>query len=273
MNIRKKIIIIHEGRCGSTALADFIGQNNNSIHLGECFEPGVFIGKSFVGSSFQQRRDNKTIKYKEFPEFIRFCLLSHHRFHTLKDGEIDLSLELKVNHIFNFNISFIKFIRDALSNGFLILYLYRENSLRRLISHEKAFKNNVWHLRPNFLKEKLSEKIAINEQKFTLNLKQLYCPYSPNNKVNLNTHLNIVEDHQHFLINITREFEGMYSFSQENVREMSLKFQSIFKNIFEFIPTNDSNLMFTNDKPLDLIIENILDLKSNINPHFSWMID
>ena len=56
MNFKSKCLIIHEGRCGSTLLADKIN-NKSRLHLGELLEPGVWVGKKFQDSNLKSIRD------------------------------------------------------------------------------------------------------------------------------------------------------------------------------------------------------------------------
>lgn len=264
MRFKNKCLIIHEGRCGSTLLSDKIN-NKTRIHLGELLEPGVWVGKNFQDSKLKSIRDESSLKYDDFFEFLADASRLHHKYGKLLDEDADFSVELKVNHISGLKVSYKKLIEDFLEKGFKIIFLYRENSLRRTLSFELAQQSGVWH------KRKTGDKQMSKDTK-SLNPHQVYCPYFEASPVDLNFCLNSSLDFQNYISMMSREI-GFSTLTFYDLIKNNQKFLEIIQKVLMVEKIEVSNLIPTNyQKRLENILENFHEIENFLLPHFKWML-
>ena len=128
------IVVIHLGRCGSTVLAELLGQHSQITWHGEIFEPMI---KEVT------EREGRDCRLEGDP--VKLAVEKIEAADTRFSG-----LEVKPFHFDAFGISSVAFIdgmRQAGVDRFVVLD--RRNRLRKVVSSRIAARSGIWHVKAN----------------------------------------------------------------------------------------------------------------------------
>lgn len=269
----QRIIILHEGRCGSTALYHKLLQSKKCLAFGEVLSKNVSIGPNFGNSELYTKRQNSLISFNYLNEYLSEIIPFHRNFNNPNYDSENVVFELKVNQLLEMNVDINIFIRKFLSLGYYLVFLYRENTLRRIISNEKALKNSVWHINKNSERSNLESLIEKSNVKFTLDLQKTFCPYQIDNLKTINENIRLSLQ----AINKIKIFAESYSdnfdfLTQDDVKTCSLRLSRLFRLFFDIDVPSENYLIETNNQPLREILQNYRELESNLDPDYSWML-
>lgn len=140
------VFMFHFGRCGSTVLADSINQIPGFVWHGEIFSRGVFVYKGFENTPWHSKQGDGKFTLDEFIEYINVAksgLLSRtsHKPHY--------GCEIKGYHFeynnFNFSLDEALARLEEEFDDCKFIFLWRENSLRRIISSLTARETKLYH--------------------------------------------------------------------------------------------------------------------------------
>jgi len=158
--------MFHFGRCGSTVLAEGIQQLPGVCWNGEIFTKNTFVYKGFEGTQWDKQRNSNYFSLNEFIDFIKnakFGFMSNHQ----NDSKF-YGCEIKAHHFeydfFNFSIEECISSLKTEFKGCKIIFLYRNNSFKRILSSLKARETGVYHTRERL---KVKEKFNVSLDDFS----------------------------------------------------------------------------------------------------------
>ena len=142
MSSQQCFFILHEGRCGSTVLADMISQHPKIVHYSEILTPNTWISEAFERSGWQKQRDARAIRLPDLCAFVRE-LPEHSKTSSFA------GLEIKFNQLSFHDLDCdLKDLVQTLNIGLgapHFVFLTRRNALRRHVSTLRCLLHNVTH--------------------------------------------------------------------------------------------------------------------------------
>lgn len=139
--------MIHEGRCGSTVLSTLINQHPSILHFNEILTKKSWISPDFVGSDWEKKRDELSIKLCDLSEFVR--ILPDTNKARDKSTCKHIGFEIKLNQIQKnqLDCDLTSLVRNLEENipGIRFLFLTRRNILRRHVSTLRCLFKEVSH--------------------------------------------------------------------------------------------------------------------------------
>lgn len=148
---KKKLVMLHHGRCGSSVLGNLLNQHPKIYWAGEIFEAYMKGSKRSQPNFVEQTLKNSSnMRTSELYGFETKYLAEQH----LSEGCINMTLK-----------AYIAQLRDLGYEHFILLH--RSNYLRRAISAEIARQQQSWHTQTTI---KTAQKITLDINKVTIGI-------------------------------------------------------------------------------------------------------
>ncbi len=142
------LFLFHSGRVGSTFLASLLKQISGVCWNGEIFSKNVFVYKGFNELDISRKQGDGVFSLYEFIEYINKAKSG--KASNFCDEISCYGCEIKTYH---FEKNFFKFnfedCLNELQNEFencKFVFIYRKETLRRLVSAQVARENKIYHL-------------------------------------------------------------------------------------------------------------------------------
>ena len=244
------MMMLHNGRCGSTVVGYLLAQNPNIHWASELYTP-LFA---------KWTKENQ----QEFAYLAKEPIVEN-PMEILKNSMNETTkpyygFEIKPFHFFLVNSSATKFLNQSfLLNFTYFILIRRKNSFRQIVSDKVARKKNIWHI----------EKKEFNET--ITKLEKIHLPVNQPKPL-----VERIENLERRMQEVETLLAGKNVLNLTYEDDIEQDPQSAYRSICEFVNMKATKasviLSKTNPFPLKDIIENFAEVKATLhNTPYEWM--